>query len=89
MSAVLGRFVHHHSTERITNSVSGANEARMLGVVVQRLSNFCNQAGQIGVDHERIRPQSLVQFQLRQDARAVRDEQHQQIERLGRQMQLA
>jgi len=65
------------------------NKPRRLPVVAQRLPDFSNHHIEIGLDDERIRPDGGQQVVLRQHVRPARQERTQQVERLGREPDIA
>ena len=50
------------------DAMSSPNEARLFRVVLQRVAYLRDEAGEIRVHHERVRPQSLLQLEFRHDA---------------------
>ena len=63
------------AAERVAESMRGADEPRLPRGVAERLANFRDQAGEVGLGHERRRPQVLVQLVLRQGAWTLVDQQ--------------
>ena len=65
-----------------------ANEPRRRGIVVKGTADFCHEARDVGIEHERRRPERLVQLLPRHGARPVDNEQRQQLKRFGRERHL-
>ena len=67
----------------------GADEQRRAGPVAECLANLGDEVRQVRLGDERVGPEALLQLQLGQDFRTFQDERNQQLERLGREMNLA
>jgi hypothetical protein len=78
--------VTHFSDEPVSKSVYGPHEFRCVRRVTQAPPNFFDQAGEIGVEYERRRPQLLLQLGARQCPLPVLDKDQQEVERLGREV---
>ena len=74
--------------KRVAESMHGPDESRLACSVAERLPDFGDQARQIGFRHEGRRPQVLMQLVLRQGPRTLVDQRLEELERLGRQMDL-
>jgi len=92
---ILGHFTRRHTRlvhltdESITKTVDRPNEPRLRGVVVEGATDFGDQTREVGLEHERRGPQTLVKLLFRHGAIAVRHEQKEQLERLGRKRHLS
>src|SRR5262249_34918457 len=90
--AAVGRRGRGHfdglSAERVSARVHGADEARRTRTVGERAAKLGDEDAEVRVDDEGPRPQLGVQGVLVHDVGPVLDEQPQQVERLGRQVDL-
>src|SRR5689334_19463572 len=48
--------------EGVAEPMEGTNERRTTRVVVESASHFADQVRQVGLDHERVRPEMIVQL---------------------------
>ncbi len=69
--------------------MDGANETRAPGAVAERAAHLGDEHTEARVGYERPRPQPFVNVRLRQRSRALPDQADEQIERLGRYVDLA
>src|SRR5262249_41126893 len=75
--------------ERVADAVGSADERRSWIGVLEHSADFLHQSDQGGVRHDPLRPETLMQFRFRHDARRGVDQQRQQVERFGREMRIA
>jgi len=83
---VLNRCIRE---EGVAKPMSGANESWRSGWVAKGPANFADEIRQIGLGNERLGPQSPLQNRLGNHLWTISDERQQQLERLGREVDLA
>jgi hypothetical protein len=59
-----------------------------VGVVLEGPADLCHEIREIGFGDECRRPEPLLQHRLGQDSRAIQRQRDQQLERLGREVNL-
>ena len=65
------------------------DEQRGAGPVADRLANLGHEVREVGLGDKRLRPQTFLQHRFGQDFRAIQYERDEQVERLGREVNLA
>ena len=80
---------HGLAAKRIAEPVRGPDPHRRAAPVAERFANLGHEVREIGFGDEGVRPQTFLQRRLGEDLRTIEGERHQQLERLGRQMNLA
>ena len=75
--------------KRVAEPVRGPDERRGAGVVAERLANLGDEVREVGLGDEGVRPETVLQHGLGQDFRTIQHEHRQQLERLGREVNLA
>src|SRR5262245_5042247 len=78
-----GLGVVNRVTKRVTKSADGSNESRVGRIVADGIANLAHEVGEVLFDHERRRPQTLLEITLRDRLRPAGDENGQQLERFG------
>jgi hypothetical protein len=77
---------HQFATERVSESVNGAHETRLSGVVADRRPDLGHHVGQARIHQTDARPDGTNEVVLGDCGRHPVEEQRQQLERLGRQV---
>ena len=75
--------------ERVAEAVRGTDKTWRARAIASRLADFRNQIRQIRLGDEGVRPQPLLEFGFREDARAHIDQRGEELERLRRQVHAA
>ena len=75
--------------EGVTKAVRGADPPWRAAAVAERFADLSDQIRNIGLDKECVRPEALLQHGLGEDSWTIHGERGQQLERLGREVNLA
>jgi hypothetical protein len=75
--------------EGVAKPMSGADESWRSGWIPKGPANLADEIRQIGLGNERLGPQSTLQNRLGNHLWTINDERQQQLERLGREVNLA
>jgi hypothetical protein len=75
--------------EGVAKPMSGANKSWRSGWIPKGPANLADEIRQIGLGNERLGPQSTLQNRLGNHLWTIDDERQQQLERLGREVNLA
>ncbi len=72
------------ATKRIPKAMQGSNPLRRARGVSQRAAELGDKIREVGLDHERVGPQTLLQYRFRDRVRTFGSQRHKQLEGLRR-----
>ena len=81
-----GRPADRVAAEGVTEAVDGSNPSRDPGTVVEGGADLGHEVRQVGLGHEGVGPEPLLEDLLAQRRRAVQGERREQVERLRREV---